>query len=162
MGREDLLLHLRPAHGTDCPRLAEIDHRLARPWGRGEFERVRARARIGLALAVGEIVGYVVWTLAGERIRIHRLAVDVAVRRRGIGSRLVATLWETGCRAQVTVVDERDSELQVFLAARGFRSTNVIRPAWLSQLANRRGPAPLADRYVMQRGRPRPVVEEAA
>lgn len=103
------------------------------PWLEEEFLRVlRAKNCIGMVAEIeGRVVGFVIYELHATRLHVLNLAVDHSVRRRGVGTALLAYLvrkLNATRRVRITA-DVRETNLpaQLFLQNVGFRAVNVLR-----------------------------------
>lgn len=143
----------------DLPDVLAIESESFRPsWDEAEFRRLlRARDAIGLVAtdARNTPVGFVLYRLHRDHIRVVRLAVHPAFRRIGIGTimvdRMADKLTQQG-RDHVRIdVPESDLDAQLFLRACGFWAVRVERCAALAW------PDGLQDSYVFTYRVGRPV-----
>ena len=78
-----------------------------------------------------EIVGFMIYELHKSRLRIMNFAVDSSLRRRQIGSQMIARLVEklSQQRRKEIVLEVRETNLaaQLFFQQLGFRALSVLR-----------------------------------
>lgn len=111
--KPDELARLHALAFTDVPR----------PWTRAEFARMLAEPATTLITEAG---GFILGRAAGGEAELLTLAVDPAMRRRGVGLRLVealcATLGRNAGEMFLEVVETNGPALALYEAA-GFRQT---------------------------------------
>jgi ribosomal protein S18 acetylase RimI-like enzyme len=103
-----------------------------RRWGAEEYELYCCMPHtMSVVVKVGEfndVVGVMLYTLETDRIVVHRIVVHPGFRRRGIGQTLLDQIERKICdRREVATcqVDEKDLELQLFLAGCGWRAKSL-------------------------------------
>ena len=85
-------LRFHRATRADLPSLLELERRsFDRPWPEGAFEQELSlrQAELWLVSQGDELVGYVDLWVVGDEVSLLNVAVDPAVRRQGLGVRLV-------------------------------------------------------------------------
>lgn len=104
------------------------------PWNEDDFRgQLRKRNGIGM-VAVGEtnedILGYMVYELEGRRINLLNFVVEPGLRRRKIGSQMMAKLFsklDVGRRDTLqAVVPELYTDMHVFLRSMGWRAVRRL------------------------------------
>jgi ribosomal-protein-alanine N-acetyltransferase len=117
----------------DLPEVVAISRSTREPWDAEGFRaHLKERSTIAMVAELGErVVGYVVYELLPNSLRLITVAVDPHMLRRGIGSvmlrRLISKL-DGHRRALITTdVRETDVHAQHFLRSLGFLATNVWR-----------------------------------
>jgi ribosomal-protein-alanine N-acetyltransferase len=115
---------------ADFPAVVAIDAAAhARPWGGLEIaRRLGHRSTIGMVARIdGRVVGFALYTIDRHEIRVIRFAVHPDRRRRGIGSRMMATLMaklsDLSHKRLAFDVRESDDLVIAFLAACGLRAS---------------------------------------
>lgn len=93
---------------------------------------LRQRNCIGMvAEAGGEIVGFMIYELHKDKLRILNFAVGGPVRRQGVGAQMVRRLIDklSQQRRKEIVLDVRERNLsaQLFFRHQGFRAVGVLR-----------------------------------
>ena len=102
-------------------------------WDEEEFRCwLRQRSVIGIVAELdSRVVGYMVYELHKNQLKILNLAVHPEARRHGIGRMLVQRLIDKLClhprREIVLEVRETNLPAQLFLAACGFRAVTVLK-----------------------------------
>jgi len=105
----------------------------AHPWSERDFvEHLESSNSVALvAEGRGPILGYVVYGIGTACIRLHSCVVRREFRRRGIGSRMVASLASLAAEREsagiVTKVPERNVGAQLFFRQCGFRAVRILR-----------------------------------
>jgi ribosomal-protein-alanine N-acetyltransferase len=121
------------------------------PWTFRDFQNVFASGQsVSLvAVAGGDLVGYLIGVRWPERLEILNLAVDHRYRRRGIARQLVDRVL-AGAPGQEAIADVSESSLesQLFFRAVGFRAVRILRDVYES------GEAVYRFRHRVPRGRP--------
>jgi [ribosomal protein S18]-alanine N-acetyltransferase len=103
------------------------------PWSEHDFiHYLRSHATLSLVVELdNEVIGYVVYSVEGDKMEILNLAVDPNFRRNGIGSEILATLREqadlTNRNKIVGYVRESNLAAQLFLRSSGFIATEIKR-----------------------------------
>jgi ribosomal-protein-alanine N-acetyltransferase len=140
-------VHIRWLIRRDLPQVLEIESGVPRgAWSEGKIiKSMHKRHHIGLVAEHGEsIVGYAVYALFPQAIKVLRLAVAPEMRRARVGTQLIEKLagkLSTQRRKLYLSVPESNLPLLLFLNARGFRATKVLRKSIDLE----------TDAYVMQR-----------
>ena len=93
---------------------------------------LRQRNCIGMvAEAAGDIVGFMIYELHKDKLRILNFAVGPNVRRQGVGAQMVRRLIDklSQQRRKEIVLDVRESNLaaQLFFKRQSFRAVGVLR-----------------------------------
>ena len=124
----------RPLAEADLDRVAAIERAaFTDPWPRRSFEELLAQQHVR-AIAVddgGRLAGYALFSLVAGEGEILNLAVDPAVRRRGVGRGLLHAVLDAMRAAGTTAVflEVRQSNVaaQRLYAGAGFRSVALRR-----------------------------------
>lgn len=139
--RPPIALGVRWMVRSDLERVAEIERRRFHAdcrWGRGEFARMLTECATVMRVAEhqGQVIGYIVYELAGCQFELKSIVVDREWERRGVGrqliNKLIGGLSSTLRRRIVADVSERSVDMQLFLKACGFRATTIIRNGCIS------------------------------
>jgi len=132
--RKGLKVHIRWMIRRDMSEVLDIEKEsLEFPWVEEDFIRcLRQRNCIGMVAERNtNILGYMVYELFHNRIRLMRLAVQVGSSRQGIGTQMMDKLkakLPNSRRSKITVpVWERNLDAQLFLRAMGFRAVKTLR-----------------------------------
>jgi ribosomal protein S18 acetylase RimI-like enzyme len=131
-GREDhggKLIGIRSASEDDMAALIDFDSHAALHAARAEeIRRWVLDRECQLAELAGRPVGYVVVTRSFfHRTFIEMLMVATAVRRQGVGARLLAHVCASHSEEQVwTSVNRSNLPMQALLAKAGFRRSGII------------------------------------
>lgn len=93
---------------------------------------LRQRNCIGMVTEIrGEVVGFMIYELYKDQLRILNFAVDPAFRRQWIGSRMVSRLKDklSQQRRKRLVLDVRETNLgaQKFFQSQGFKAVSILR-----------------------------------
>lgn len=163
--RIEPVLALRPARPSDSPAVAALLSQLSKA---GPDAKAVARNLANLRKAGGDmhlaefgiIAGCIAWSVIatphrGNIGRITVLVVDVAHRRRGFGSKLLAfagaALGKKGCTAVEAI-----SDIDIRNSHNFFRAGNSIRPVTASRAPSKSRPRRVAKKHkeVCGRGRP--------
>ena len=131
----NLGVRLRWMLRQDMPAVLSIESAsFAEPWQAADFSRcLRRRTCIGYVAeaTAGGVLGYTLYDLESDHLRVTNLAVSPAVRGRGVGAELVRKLVHkavTHRRERIeTTVGERNAVAIAFFRACGFKATGV---AW--------------------------------
>lgn len=103
------------------------------PWIEEDFLNcLRQRNCIGMVAEQGEqVVGFMLYELHPDRLRILDLAVDPSFRRSGVGTQMVKKLitkLSNHCRTKITLeVREANWTAQLFYRSCGFRAVAIER-----------------------------------
>ena len=103
------------------------------PWKGEDFMQcLRQRNCIGMVAEYeGKVVGFMIYEVPKNRIRLLNIATTVEFRRRGVASQMVAKLigkLTTQRRNRISLeVRETNLAAQLFFREQGFRATSVLR-----------------------------------
>ncbi|NLG06923.1 ribosomal protein S18-alanine N-acetyltransferase [Candidatus Peribacteria bacterium] len=103
------------------------------PWLEDDFIRcLRQRNCIGMCAEYEDrVVGFMIYELHKTRIYLLNLAVAEQMRRRGVGSqmiaKLIAKLSQQRRNRLLTEVRETNLDAQIFFRENGFRAISVLR-----------------------------------
>ena len=119
---------IRDATRRDVDQISEIERlSFTDPWSAGSFRSLVEDDRVFFRVAVGKdalVVGYLVAWFVLDEAEIANLAVDPAVRGRGIGAALLETALREGARRGTAAIylDVRDSNAaaRALYRSRGF------------------------------------------
>lgn len=132
--QQDLKVQIRWLIRRDMAEVLEIERASFEfAWTEEDFLCcLRQRNCIGMvAEAAGEIVGFMIYELHKDRLRILNFAVGTTVRRQGVGGQMVRRLIDklSQQRRKEIVLDVRESNLaaQLFFKSQGFKATGVLR-----------------------------------
>ena len=132
----DARYRIRPASLADVPSLAELERVcFSDPWtAAGIRETIQYEtARAFVAEDQDRIVGYVMARISGEEGEILDLAVRPELRRRGIGRRLLLSVWNAlgseGVRELYLEVRESNRAAIELYRGHGFRPVG-LRPRY--------------------------------
>lgn len=127
-------LHVRWMLGRDMPQVVPIEAASFEcAWTEGDFLRaLRQRNCIGMVVERGDvIVGYMLYELYRDHLKLLSLAVHPGHRRTGVGALLVEKLIYKMCshrREKVTLaVREGNTPAQMFFRAQRFKAAKVLR-----------------------------------
>ncbi len=117
---------LRPDKAADCARLHAAD--FAHPWSAQEIAALIARSTTLAAAALdparGELRGFVLSRLAADEAEILTIAVEPALRGRGVGSALLSESLRqarnAGAKSMFLEVDENNTPALALYARFGF------------------------------------------
>lgn len=89
---------IRSAIPDDIPLMLQLDRSAAGAshWGVGEYQRVfhpEAPARLALIAEIGVPVGFLIARTTGSDWELENIAVSAQVRRKGVGTALLAELF---------------------------------------------------------------------
>lgn len=132
-----LRVHIRWMIRRDMPEVLVIEQSGFHSWGEEEFLRVlRERNCIGMVAEHGErIVGFMIYELNKNHLRVFKLATHPLFRRRGVGHQMAAKLigkLSSHRRTSLEItIRESNLDAQLFLKAQGFKATEVIREEYL-------------------------------
>lgn len=123
-------VHLRPGEPTDEQGVLSLDEKCFDEFWRYDPVTLRALAdteSLSVAVRDGRIIGYTLWVCRGSEGTVARLAVDPAIRRRGVGSALlrdaVACLTSAGARAVTLTTQEENGPARRLYVREGFRES---------------------------------------
>lgn len=118
----------------DIPEVLEIERAaFSEPWNEDDFRRVlRQRNVIGMVAEYQErIVGYMIYTLESDDLRLSNFVVHPDYRRCRVGHQMVCRLkakLDGHRRRKITLtVGERNLTAQLFFRSQGFKAKQVIR-----------------------------------
>jgi [ribosomal protein S18]-alanine N-acetyltransferase len=159
--RQEIRVHIRWMIRRDMGEVLQIERESFEfPWVDEDFIRcLRQRNCIGMvAEHEGRVVGFMIYELHRNRLRVLNFAVAPEARRLGVGSQMIAKLigklsWQRRPRI-VLEVRETNLAAQLFFRENGFRAVSVLHDYYEDTPE---------DAYMMQyRYRPqKPVVVEA-
>lgn len=134
MAKETLPIHIRWMIRRDMPEILAIERqRFEFPWSEEDFIRcLRQRNCIGMVAENGDqIVGFMIYELHRNRLRILNFAVHPAFRRLGVGRQMASKLASKLSHQRRTriLLEVRETNLsaQLFFRATGFRAVSVLR-----------------------------------
>ncbi len=159
--KQEVRVHVRWMIRRDMPEVLAIEsENFEFPWLEDDFIRcLRQRNCIGMVAEFDDrIVGFMIYELNKNRIRVLNFAVSAEHQRRGIGTQMIAKLIAklSPQRRSRVVLEVRETNLaaQVFFRSVGFRAVSVLRGYYEDTPE---------DAYLMQfRYRPEPQPVEAA
>jgi len=130
----EVRVHVRWMTRRDLPEVLAIEAQgFEFPWLEDDFIRsLRQRNCIGMVAEYEEeVVGFMIYELLKTRIHVLNFAVAEDVRRRGVGSQMIAKLiakLSTHRRSRL-ILEVRETNLpaQVFFRENGFRAVSVLR-----------------------------------
>ena len=131
--RDEIRVHIRWMIRRDMPEvLAAEEASFEFPWLEDDFIRcLRQRNCIGMVAEYEErVVGFLIYELHKNRIHVLNFAVVPPVRRKGVGSQMLAKLagkLSTQRRNRI-VLEVRETNLaaQLFFRANAFRAVSVL------------------------------------
>ena len=116
----------------DAEQVLAIQRRVfGQAWSADRFRRwLNKRSTVGkLVLLEGHAAGYVLYELAGRRIRIVELGIEPGCRRQGLATTLIEKLKKHLCgerRQSLSIkIAEENLAAQLFLRQAGFRATQL-------------------------------------
>jgi ribosomal-protein-alanine N-acetyltransferase len=128
-----LHVHIRWLIRRDLPEVLAIERASFEfPWSEREFTQCLSRPNcVGMVAQYEEqIVGYMIYELGKSKIHLLNLAVAPSLRRRGIGSQMVAKLiskLNPERRNKISLeVRETNLPAQLFFRANGFRAVSIL------------------------------------
>jgi ribosomal-protein-alanine N-acetyltransferase len=125
--------HIRWLIRRDLERVIDIESHNDYPWSREEFiEELKKSKNIGMIAEKNEkTIGFMIYELSKDSIRILNFSVDPAYRRKQIGTRMCKQLKDklSPCRRTKLIFEIRETNLptQLFFQKQGFVATDVIR-----------------------------------
>lgn len=132
--QQDLKVQIRWLIRRDMAEVLEIERSSFEfAWTEEDFLCcLRQRNCIGMvAEAAGEIVGFMIYELHKDKLRILNFAVSTHVRKQGVGAQMVRRLIDklSQQRRKEIVLDVRESNLiaQLFFRSQNFRAVGVMR-----------------------------------
>lgn len=133
---ELLRVQLRWMTENDLDEVYEMEQNCSpAPWGALEFANVLMHSNFyGMVVEHrSQLIGYVIYEMLDESIRILNIAVLPEFRRKGVGSQMVARLachLTRSIRKELTLnVRESNLSAQVFFRSLGFKAVNICRAA---------------------------------
>jgi ribosomal-protein-alanine N-acetyltransferase len=126
----------------DMPEVLAIENELPSPATEKEIiDCIRQRAMIGMVVEYeGLVVGYMIYELLKEKLRIHQLAVAKSHRRKGCGTALVQKIIrKLGDKNRTSIdiqVSDGNFELIGFLKSLGFFITSMAGRMFWMQFTN--------------------------
>jgi ribosomal-protein-alanine N-acetyltransferase len=129
----------------DMPEVLAIENELPSPATEKEIiDCIRQRTMIGMVVEYeGLVVGYMIYELLKEKLRIHQLAVAKSHRRKGCGTALVQKIIrKLGDKNRTSIdiqVSDGNFELIGFLKSLGFFITSMAgRMFWMQFTSEKR------------------------
>jgi ribosomal-protein-alanine N-acetyltransferase len=129
----------------DMPEVLAIENELPSPATEKEIiDCIRQRTMIGMVVEYeGVVVGYMIYELLKEKLRIHQLAVAKSHRRKGCGTALVQKIArKLGDKNRTSIdiqVSDGNFELIGFLKSLGFFITSMAgRSFWMQFTSEKR------------------------
>jgi ribosomal protein S18 acetylase RimI-like enzyme len=127
-------VHLRWLVARDLPTVLRIEREFptGKDWDERKFlSALRSKLIIGMVAEwEKQVVGYIVYSLMKNHIRLIRLVVDPAVRRKRVGHRIIGKIKNKLNRERRShlIADVPDDllPLQLFLKSEGFRATDIL------------------------------------
>jgi ribosomal-protein-alanine N-acetyltransferase len=126
------VIAIRRAGAHDLDAIDEIErHSFPAPWPRSVFaaELTRAWARVDVACAAGDVIGFHDWWLVAGEVHVLAIAIHPDHRRRGIAAELLAGALGEGRDAGATTATlevRRGNTPAIALYERfGFRTVHV-------------------------------------
>jgi len=133
LSAERATAQVRWLNTADLPAVLEIEAASSRfPWLENDFRQALLVPNVlgSVAVAEGQVVGYMIYELHRSGIDLFKLAVAPHARRSGVGRTLIANLiaeLDGHDRSIATVVNERNLQAHLWLRALGFTATDVLR-----------------------------------
>lgn len=132
--KEKICAYLRWMKNRDMPEVLEIENKSFEfPWSEDEFVRyLRQRNCIGMVAEFEEmVVGFMIYELHKESLRLSNLAVHPDWRRRAVGTamakKLIGKLSRERRNRILLEVRETNLPAQLFFRAMGFMAASVLR-----------------------------------
>jgi ribosomal-protein-alanine N-acetyltransferase len=132
--KQRLQVHIRWMIRRDMPEVLEVENgSFEFPWCEEDFIRcLQQRNCIGMVAEVDEkVVGFMIYELHKSRLHVLNFSVAPAMRRRGVGSQMVAKLISKLSHERRTriLLEVRETNLaaQLFFRALGYRAVSVLR-----------------------------------
>jgi ribosomal-protein-alanine acetyltransferase len=129
-----LATQIRWLLNRDLPEVLVIEAASQRmPWDEATIKRCsREKHTIGMVATAGErVCGYFLFRLHANRIEILTMAVDPKLRRRGVGTQIIAKLkskLSSRHRSRITLkVRETGLDAQLFFRSQGFQAIGTLR-----------------------------------
>ncbi len=121
---------IRPTHASDVPEMATIEaSAFSDPWPESSFRELLAHPFSRMVSAVdasGTVVGYCIMLQAADEAEIANIATSPAVRRQGVGARLlddaISAGEVSGVVAMFLEVRETNTAARALYTSRGFRA----------------------------------------
>ena len=132
--KQRLQVHIRWMIRRDMPEVLEVENESFEfPWCEEDFIRcLQQRNCIGMVAEVDErVVGFMIYELHKSRLHVLNFSVSSTMRRRGVGSQMIAKLISKLSHQRRTriVLEVRETNLaaQLFFRSLGFRAVSVLR-----------------------------------
>jgi ribosomal-protein-alanine N-acetyltransferase len=133
MKPKEVKAHIRWMIRRDMPEVLQIEQDSGGLWFEEDFLRcLRIRNCIGLVAEYGEhVIGFVIYELNKNSIRLVALRVSPEFQRRGVGHQFIARLIDKLSmhrrRCIVAEVPETNLDAQLFFKSQGLRAARVDR-----------------------------------
>jgi [ribosomal protein S18]-alanine N-acetyltransferase len=131
--QQEVRVHIRWMIRRDMPEILAIEgESFEFPWSEEDFIRcLRQRNCIGMIAEHDDrVVGFMIYELNKNRIHVLNFAVAPALRRKGVGSQMIAKLAGklSSQRRNRIVLEVRETNLaaQLFFRANAFRAVSVL------------------------------------
>ena len=144
----EISVHIRWLVSRDMAEVLDIEQEsFEYPWSEEDYQRcLRSRNCIGMVAEYhGEVVGYMIYELAKNKIQLLNMATAKQYRRSGVATQMVAKLigkLTLQRRNRITFeIRETNLPAQLFFRTVGFRATQIL-PNYYEQMQE--------DAYFMQ------------
>lgn len=132
MCKQETRVRVRPVTEDDVPAVYAIEvASFEFVWSEEDFERCGEHSECMVAEHEEQVVGFMIYDLHADHIRVLNFAVLPEQRRRGVGTQMVAHLFDrlSARRCAWIMLEIRESNLtaQLFFRANGFRFVAALR-----------------------------------
>lgn len=131
---ELLRVQLRWMNECDLDRVYELEQEFSpKPWGTLEFAHMLMHSNcFGMVVEHdAQIIGYVIYEMLDDSIKILNICVMPEFRRKGVGSQMVARIafaLPHSPRKEINLtVHESNLDAQLFFRSLGFKAVNIRR-----------------------------------
>ena len=131
---ELLRVQLRWMNECDLDRVYELEQEFSpKPWGPLEFAHMLMHSNcVGMVVEHdSQIIGYVIYEMLENSIKISNICVMPKFRRKGVGSQMIARIafaLPHSTRKEITLaVHESNLIAQLFFRSLGFKAVNICR-----------------------------------